>query len=202
MKYLAIDTSGDLIVIAKNGDLSKTEYLKGCNTKHSVTLMPYVEQTLKAVKLELCDLDFLAVVTGPGSFTGIRIGVSTVKALAFALSKPVLALTSFDLLAYSDNACENCICLINANHNNYYLCEYKNGLPNGSAGFYSKDKILQEYNDCEMVVNQPIDWHTAILADLEKGLKNATERLYKNASNYQNVTPFYCKKSQPEEENC
>lgn len=199
MKYLAIDTSGDLIVIAVNGEKSRINYLKGCNTKHSVTLMPYVEQALNECDLKLCDLDFLAVVTGPGSFTGIRIGVSTVKALAFALNKPVLALTSFDLLAYSDNAPSKCVCLIDANHNNYYVARYQNKVLSQAPAFLSQDKILSELGDYEIAVNAPIGWHNATVCDIVKGLKNACETLYNNAGDLENVVPLYVKKSEAEE---
>ena len=199
MKYLAIDTSGDLIVIAVNGEKSRINYLKGCNTKHSVTLMPYVEQALNECDLKLCDVDFLAVVTGPGSFTGIRIGVSTVKALAFALNKPVLALTSFDLLAYSDNAPSKCTCLIDANHNNYYVARYQNKVLSQAPAFLSQEKILSDLSDYEIAVNAPIGWHSATVCDIVKGLKNACETLYNNAGELENVVPLYVKKSEAEE---
>jgi len=202
LKYLAIDTSGDLIVIAVNGEKIHTEYLKGCNTKHSVTLMPYVEKSLISCEMQLSDVDFFAVVTGPGSFTGIRIGVATVKALAFALNKPVLSLTSFDVIAYSDNAPVNCVCLINANHGNYYSATYKNKQLQGNAQFLPKQEILQSLSECEIAVNQPIDRHSYFLADVLSGVKNACEQNANNLTSGENVNPLYVKKSQAEEEFC
>lgn len=199
MKYLAIDSSGDLIVIAANQEKHSIKYLKGCNTKHSITLMPYVEQALNECNLQLSELDFFAVVTGPGSFTGIRIGVSTVKALAFAVNKPVLALTSFDLLAYSDNAPKLCACIIDANHDNYYFASYCDKILNTQPKFISKQNLLNELGNSEIVVNAPIGWHSAVVVDIVSGLKNACESLYFNADDYEKAIPLYVKKSEAEE---
>ena len=88
MKYLAIDTSGkNLIVIAKNGDKEEIFFDPDCGLNHSVTLMDAVEQTAQKIQLDLSSVDFFSCTLGAGSFTGIRIGVSTIKALCFAYKK-------------------------------------------------------------------------------------------------------------------
>ena len=73
------------------------------NTKltHSQTLMPMVEDMLKSCGAELKDIDLLAVNSGPGSFTGIRIGVAAVKGIAFALNKPCVGVSTLHSLAYN-----------------------------------------------------------------------------------------------------
>lgn len=68
---------------------------------HSETLMPLTESVLKAAKISLRDIDGFAVTNGPGSFTGIRIGVSAVKGMAFALNKPVCGVSTLLSLAYN-----------------------------------------------------------------------------------------------------
>lgn len=73
------------------------------NTKltHSQTLLPMVEDMLKSSGVELKDIDLLAVNSGPGSFTGIRIGVAAVKGIAFALGKPCIGVSTLHSLAYN-----------------------------------------------------------------------------------------------------
>lgn len=202
MRYLAIDTSGDLIVVAHDDKNCVSRYLKGCNTKHSITLMPYVEECMGELKLQLSDLDFIAVVVGPGSFTGIRIGVSTAKALCYALNKPLLSLTSFDLLAYSDNAPVKSVCLIDANHDNFYACAYENGYRVKNAEFNTKEQVLNDYEGYKMVASQQIEGLDIFVADIESGLKNAILALKDRTTSYEECVPLYIKRSQAEEESC
>jgi tRNA threonylcarbamoyladenosine biosynthesis protein TsaB len=68
---------------------------------HSQTLMPLLENTLKAAALELAEIDAFAVSNGPGSFTGLRISVSAVKGLAFALNRPVCGVSTLLSLAHN-----------------------------------------------------------------------------------------------------
>mgnify|MGYP003409692030 CR=1 FL=1 len=84
MNYLAIDTSGKnlTIIISKDGKIY-TYYDSECGVNHSVILMPKVEELCSKVGFDLKSADFFCAVVGAGSFTGIRIGVSTVKAMCF-----------------------------------------------------------------------------------------------------------------------
>lgn len=68
---------------------------------HSETLMPLMESLLKSAKIKLTDIDCFAVTNGPGSFTGLRISVSAVKGMAYALGKPVCGVSSMLALAYN-----------------------------------------------------------------------------------------------------
>lgn len=202
MKYLAIDASGDLIVAAKNGDALATRYLKGCNTKHSLTLMPYAEECLNESGLALNQADFFVVVTGPGSFTGIRIGVSAVKAFAFSCGKKVLPLTSFDLLAYSDNAPDNALCLIDAKHGNYYAAGYKNKKISLNACFLSKEQLEKYRGEYKFVCLDDEGLDDCFKADILSGLNNAVNAKCNDLTDEENVFPLYVKKSQAEEELC
>ena len=93
------------------------------NTKltHSQTLMPMVEDILKSSGIQLQDIDLLAVNSGPGSFTGIRIGVAAVKGIAFALGKPCAGVSTLHSLAYN-LAGFNCIAcaVMDARCNQFY----------------------------------------------------------------------------------
>ena len=127
MNYLAIDTSGKnlTVIINKNGQIYKF-FDQECGVNHSVELMPAVEKIAKQAQFDFNTADFFCAVVGAGSFTGIRIGVATVKALCFAFNKPCLSITSFDTLAYNKKD-GKILALIDAKHNGFYACGYENG---------------------------------------------------------------------------
>lgn len=202
MKYLAIDTSGDLIVLAVNGDKTALRYLQGCTSQHSLTLMPDIEECLSECGLSLSDLDFIAAVTGPGSFTGIRIGVSTVKALCFSCQKPALSLTAFDCLAYDDNAPSKCFCVIDANHDNFYCAAYENKQVVLNPCFLTKAQAEEMSCGYTVVSGKELPFERSVVADLPGGLENAVNALCGDVGDYANMAPLYVKRSQAEEELC
>ena len=100
MRALAVDTStatAGIAVADENGLLA--EFMIKDMKTHSQKLVPMLKELLDSLRLELSDIDVLAAVTGPGSFTGLRIGVTTIKTMAYALDKPVVGITSLDALA-------------------------------------------------------------------------------------------------------
>lgn len=101
MKLLAADTSSQSLSVAVlEGDELRAEITIRRRKTHSRTLMRQVETVLGLAGLELADLDGLAAVAGPGSFTGLRIGLSTLKGLALGLGKPVVGVSSLEALAH------------------------------------------------------------------------------------------------------
>lgn len=202
MNYLAIDTSGDLLVALKIGNDFFVKHLVGNQTKHSLTLMPYIEEIMSENNATFSDLDFFAVVVGPGSFTGIRIGISTVKALAYATGKKVLPLTSFDLLAYSNNSHEKSFCIVDANHDNYYCCAYDNKKVVLEGCFLSKEQILERLNDFNLCAYTQCDMPNLTICDLPSGLKGAIDAKGSLLCDESQITPLYIKRSQAEEEFC
>lgn len=84
------------------------------NTKrtHSQTLLPMVENMLKCAEIELNDVDVFAAASGPGSFTGVRIGVSLAKGMAFALNKPCKGVSSLHSSAYNLAGFEGIVCAV------------------------------------------------------------------------------------------
>jgi tRNA threonylcarbamoyladenosine biosynthesis protein TsaB len=102
MKLLAIDTSTKVAGVALMEDgrlVCETNLVSGLT--HSERLMPIVDCCLRLARWKPEDIDVLAVVSGPGSFTGVRIGVATVKGMAEALGKPVVAVNTLETLAAS-----------------------------------------------------------------------------------------------------
>ena len=100
MKILAVDTSSEIcsVAILENDNVIVENSLNDGKT-HSENLMTIMENTLEENKIKLSDIDLIACSVGPGSFTGIRIGVSSIKAIAEVLDVPVAAVTSLEALA-------------------------------------------------------------------------------------------------------
>ncbi len=100
MKILAIDSSalaGSVAVL--DGDRLLAETFVNTSNTHSETLLPMAAEVLRRAELTADDMDMFAVTTGPGSFTGVRIGVSMIKGLAFGKNKPCVGVSTLDALA-------------------------------------------------------------------------------------------------------
>lgn len=111
MKILAIDTSATAASVAvAEEDKIIGEYFINTSLTHSQTLIPMVEQLLNSISLPVKDLDAVAVNAGPGSFTGVRIGVAAVKGIAFADELPCIAVSTLESMAYNmlDSDCVVC----------------------------------------------------------------------------------------------
>ena len=119
MKILSIETSGKICAVAltEYDNLIKEEIIEDENT-HSIKLMPLVDKLLKETNTSIKDIDLFACDIGPGSFTGIRIGVSTIKAFIDVTDKKAIGVTSLEILAENVKE-EGIICsLIDAKNNN------------------------------------------------------------------------------------
>lgn len=198
MNYIAVDTSGKhLTLIAGKGDKVYEYFDPDCGVDHSVRLMPELERLLDSADMRLTDADFFACAVGAGSFTGIRIGVSTVKALAFAAKKPVLRLTSFDTLSYNiDNG--KVLAVIDAKHNGYYVCPYVDGVA-GTAEYVLKER-LADFKDYAFVSGEKIEGLNTKVVSVAEGFKLAIEKKAGEISrDINSLTPLYVRKSQAEE---
>ena len=127
LRVLSIDTSTSAGSIL----LSQDERVLGevnidSNQTHSSRLLSGIDYLLKSTGVELKDLDGLAVINGPGSFTGLRIGLSVVKALAESSGKPVIPVTAFD--AWAEKLHEhqgNIIPFLDARRGEVYACGFQ-----------------------------------------------------------------------------
>ena len=100
MKILALETSAKSVSVAvtEDGRVLASSY-QNIGLTHSVTLMPLLDGMLQNAGLALSDMDLLAVAAGPGSFTGLRIGVSALKGLAWAEDKPCCGVSTLEAMA-------------------------------------------------------------------------------------------------------
>jgi tRNA threonylcarbamoyl adenosine modification protein YeaZ len=101
-RMLAFDTSADVTAVAVlEADEVIVEDSAASAERHAETLLPRIEECLARANLALSDIDVFAVGVGPGSFTGVRVGVATAKGLAFATGKPLRGVVSLAALAAS-----------------------------------------------------------------------------------------------------
>lgn len=100
MKILAIDTSNNTLGVALlNGSQVAGEFITNVKKNHSVRAMPAIEQLMKDCEIKPKDLDKIVVAKGPGSYTGVRIGVTIAKTLAWTLNIPISGVSSLEVLA-------------------------------------------------------------------------------------------------------
>lgn len=132
MIILGIDTSCEQAscAILKDGGIWERRS-EPDKKKHSETLMPMVDEFLKEMGIEAAGIELFAVSGGPGSFTGLRIGMSAVKGMAYTLKKQITVIKTPDILANAFNESDETVCpLIDARNNQVYTAVYKfcNGL--------------------------------------------------------------------------
>lgn len=110
MKILAIDTSSIAATCAvMDDDKLLVEYTLNHKLTHSQKIMPIIKESLDSCGLKAEDIDIFAVAKGPGSFTGLRIGVATINGLAQATNKRVVGVSTLDALAFNLPYCEGIV---------------------------------------------------------------------------------------------
>lgn len=127
MKVLALDTSSMVASVAVMDDEKLIgEYIINHERTHSQKLMPMIDELLRSCGLTMEAIDLVAVAEGPGSFTGLRIGVATAKGLAHAMDIPVVGVSTLDALAFNLPFCQGLICpLLDARRNQVYTALYQ-----------------------------------------------------------------------------
>lgn len=187
MISLFIDTSASDVSIAilkEEKILSKIN--KNIPNKHSIYVVPFIDEVLKKASLTPDKVEKIYVVTGPGSFTGVRIGVTIAKTYAYLRKIPITAVSSLKMLALSNNN-ETILSLIDAKHDNYYL------------GLYTKEKeeiIKEHFGNKEEVLEIIMKYHPTIVSAEE--INNEEIKSMKQELDISKIIAYYQKK---EEEN-
>ncbi|MGD8991449.1 MAG: tRNA (adenosine(37)-N6)-threonylcarbamoyltransferase complex dimerization subunit type 1 TsaB [Desulfobacterales bacterium] len=140
MKILAVDTATNSCSVAVIDNLSVcaelTTHKKQTHSKH---LMTSIDSVLKSANCGASGLDGFAVTVGPGSFTGLRIGIATIKGLASAVDKPVVGLSTLETLAWQCGAQTRLICpLLDARKAEVYAATYR----------FNNDCLIRETAAC------------------------------------------------------
>lgn len=131
MKILAVDTSGPVagVAVLRDGVLAYEATAVNKMT-HSVNMMPMVEEALNRSGIAIEEIDLFAAVVGPGSFTGVRIGVSAVKGMAHGAGKPCIGVDALESLAAGLCGVEGIICPIqDARAGQVYGAAFRAGMP-------------------------------------------------------------------------
>lgn len=188
LNCLAIDTtSTKLTAVVIKDEMTFCREIEVGKSGHSGLLMPTVDSVLKEAGLKANDLSAVCAVVGPGSFTGIRIGVSAMTALAFATGAKRIAVTSFELIAYN---CADVTAAVDAGHGNYYAAHCVNSevveasfvSAAEASGTVSKAKLSP---DCSY----------------SKALEGVVRKKIADESFVDVLVPYYMRKSQAEREN-
>lgn len=129
MINLFIDTCTKYLILALYKDNDVIEYFQmEADNNLSVLLLPKIDELLKKSNLEIKDVDKIYVSNGPGSFTGIRIGVTTAKTIAYGLNKEINTVSELEVLASVDTNKKYIVPLIDARRNYVYTGMYNNNL--------------------------------------------------------------------------
>lgn len=193
MKGLLIDTtSKNSYIIAFNNSNIQTIMLDE-NKSTMSSILPAIDIALKKVLLEISEIEVVASVVGPGSFTGIRIGVTIANAIAYAINVPRFSFTSFDIMRLSAN--EGDLLCIDAGHDSFYSSRV---VQLGVDDFKCVDA-------CDIIAEKCV-YYTDIISQIPS---NASKLFFSVAESYLSdrcdqhfkvdyLKPFYMKKSQAE----
>ena len=122
---LSIETSTDICSVSLFKNTKLLSLKKDNNREHSSLLASFVEQIFNEVNYKINEIDAIALSIGPGSYTGLRIGLSFTKGLAFSISKPIIPIDTIESLSDEIND-SNYIIAIHAYSDYYFIQEYKN----------------------------------------------------------------------------
>ncbi len=131
MRILGIDTSTKFLSIGILDNSRIYEYNLELNRRHSSLLAAHIKRVVDALGWKISDIDYFACGLGPGSFTGVRIGLAAIKGLGFALKKPLVGVSTLDILARNvkltdTDSCAFVVPVLDAKRSLIYYGIYKN----------------------------------------------------------------------------
>jgi len=161
MWTLAIDTSTKTASVALlHHSKVVIEIFTNLGTNHSAVLLPIVKNVCNISGIRVEEMDLYVCTIGPGSFTGIRTGVATIKGFALATGKPVVGVSTLDSLALNLAMSRICVCpMLDARKNHVYTALYR------MKGDYFPDLIMQERTTDIADFLQCIDQEVVFLGD-------------------------------------
>lgn len=204
MRILFIDTSdADVSIAVISGQKVLASITETIPNAHSIYTVSFLDKVIKDANLVPSDIEKILVVTGPGSFTGVRIGVTIAKTYAYLLNIDIICVSSLKILALSLEH-DFCLSLIDARHDNYYIGLYdKNNEEVIAEEFNTKNRVLElidKYNPV-IISNNNISFNDIKInkqvLDIEK-LVSYYEN--KETTNPHLVVPNYLKLPQALEE--
>ena len=143
MKILGLDSSGLVAGVAVVEDnVLLAEYATNYKKTHSQTLLPMLDELRSMIELDMDTIDAIAIASGPGSFTGLRIGSATAKGLGLALKKPLVEVPTLEGLAWNLWGTSRLVCpLMDARRNQVYAAAYE-FVPEGES--YRLESVIPQ----------------------------------------------------------
>ena len=221
MKILSIDTSSNLCAVAilENTNLIKENILNDTKN-HSEKIMPVIAQTLEEANLKLTDIDLIVCDKGPGSFTGIRIGVATVMSFVDSLKIPSIGITSLEALAYNvvlNTKNYSFVCpLIDAKNDNVYFELYSTEtgvplsiIPANCININELISLLKNYENICFVGDGSVTHREILYTNFPTGIFSSDNDISSyslgiaglnayNSNKKEDLLPVYLRKSQAE----
>ncbi len=144
MKILALSTAEQCCSLAvTDADTLVVEEYWNSRLTHSKRVVQMVERAVKdRARFDLDQLDLLVAARGPGSFTGLRIGISVIQAISYSIGKPALGVSSLDGIAWRFAGCTNPVCvMMDAKRNEVYSAVYR--FKNGQLDSKSREQVIE-----------------------------------------------------------
>jgi tRNA threonylcarbamoyladenosine biosynthesis protein TsaB len=215
---LAIDTSTSVLALsARRGEMSASLALRH-GLEHSPSLLPLIRRLMEEISLPASQLDLVVCSVGPGSFTGIRIGLAAAKGIAFAISRPLVGVSTLDALALPYARTAGAVYpVIDARKGRWYTAVFRSGARDGGYLDISPGEILSRLQDPEpaLLVGPDADGlRDSLLAAADAALRERVssspfmdprallrlgeEKFLREGADPDGCTPIYLRKSEAE----
>jgi len=193
LKVLAIDTSTSLLGIGLQNGEHYFEINQDVGLHHSENLLTEVQYLLKKSEILAKGLDLIVVAKGPGSFTGLRIGISTAKGLAFGSQVPVVSVPTLDMYAYSCKMSSHTVLsLLDARKNRVYAAFYTHGLQEGAVLDIAPAELIESFNSSQnILLTGPYAGHMFELYSQIHAAKDSLPSASITDTNRVNLDPLY-----------
>ncbi len=160
MYFVSFETSTKILSLAVNKDEKVLRYrnLKSASVLEDF-ILPALDKILDSAGIKFSQLDGFAIALGPGSFTSLRVGLSTVKAFAMSTGKPVVGIPTLDIIAHgvSGNACDEICVIADARRGKVYACFYDpKGLRKSDYLLTSLDDVLEKAHGKTLFVGDAV----------------------------------------------
>jgi len=189
MKILGIDTSTKYLCAGLYREGKTCEYNLELERKLSRLLVTHIQRILNAEKLRISDIDYFACGLGPGSFTGMRVGLATIKALSLIGRKPVIGISTLDIIAMNaEDKVLPVIVALDAKRGMVYCCAYKKkaGALRRQADYklLRIDDFLKRFDLSAVILGDAIDlYKDKMLKSLRKAIFLESDYWFPAAAN-------------------
>ena len=201
MRSLLIDTTTSNIIVSIIEDNNILfEYKETIISDMSSKILPIISNGLNSINLKLKDIDKIFVSNGPGSFTGIRVGITVAKTIAWALKKEIVPISSLELMATTPTNKKYLVPMIDARRGNVFA-----GIYDKNLNILKEDKLinLNELskdlnNEYEFISYDNINLNNIVIPNVDV-LKIINKHINDSGINPHNINPNYLKLTEAEE---